>query len=108
MARDRRFDFRVVVGMRQEELGLTGTLIGASCGISQTRCSNWVTGKELPADGDQVRALANVLKLDADYLIGVWQKTSEAIRQKGDPILTRTYKVRKKPTASTRDRYKRT
>lgn len=94
--RERRFDFGVYIGINRERRGLTGTQLGAACGVSQTKYSDWERVKSLPDSEDVVRAIAEALAVDQAELLRIWTSTIKQFESKGAPIITRTYKSRKK------------
>jgi len=94
MPRDHRLDFGIHIGYRREnDLGLTGTAVAAACQVTQSRYSDWERSKSLPKTEQQVRALAQALQFDPDWLVTLWSKTKADVDKKGPAKVTSAYAV---------------
>lgn len=105
MPRDHRLDFGIYIAIRREELGLTGTDVGAACGTTQSAYSDWERCKRLPESEEQVRALAAKLSLPVDRLLEIWRETSDDVKEKGWAIVTRAYDVTSRNGGTSSDPY---
>ncbi len=64
-------EFKDLVKMRREELGLTMEQVAAACGVSRPTVSRWESGEIKDVRREKIIALAKALRTTPAYLLGM-------------------------------------
>lgn len=107
MPRDHRGDFGTFIGIHRERLGKNQPQIAAVCTPipGQSRVSDWETGKAIPEQEGDVRAIARELEISEDFLVQIWQRDLRDRNNRGDHIVTRTYNCTSEGGGTSEDPY---
>ena len=66
-------ELKDIIAKIMQERNYNQTTLSIELGVRQSQVSNWVNGKSTPGF-DNIRTMAKVLNLSADFLLGLSEK----------------------------------